>query len=63
MGVFAGILGGIGGLCAVLGVVTALEVLPSMGEQFTVTFWFMLSAVLFLATIAMTVGRGGGPAD
>ena len=60
MGTIAAILGGIGGLCAVLGIVTALEVLPDIGEQFTTMFWFMLSAILLLATIAMTTGRGGG---
>ncbi len=59
MGAIAGILGGIGGLCAVLGIVTALEVLPDIGEQFTTMFWFMLSAILLLATIALTTSRSG----
>ncbi|HUT68938.1 MAG TPA: hypothetical protein VMW86_10390 [Dehalococcoidales bacterium] len=60
MGTIAAILGGIGGLCAVLGIVTALEVMPDIGEQFTWMFWFVLSAILLLATIALTTGRGQG---
>ena len=60
MGAMAAIIGGIGGLCAILGIITALEMLPEMIPQLTWTFWFMLSAVLLLASIAFTVGRGGG---
>ena len=60
MGTIAAIIGGIGGLGAVLGIITALEVLPPMSEQFTWTFWFMLSAILLLASIALTGARGGG---
>ena len=60
MGAIAAILGSIGGLCAVLGIVTALEVMPDIGEQFTVMFWFALAGILLLGTIALTTGRGGG---
>ena len=60
MGISAAILGSIGGLCAVMGVVTALDVLPDIGEQYTVMFWFVLSAILLLSSIALSVGRGGG---
>ena len=60
MGIIASILGGIGGLCAVIGIVTALEVMPDIGAQFTWMFWFVLSAILLLGTIAIAVGRGGG---
>ena len=60
MGIMAAIVGGIGGLCAVLGIVTAVEVLPNIGEQYTVMFWFVLSAILLLGSIALAVGRGGG---
>ena len=60
MGTMAAILGGIGGLCAVMGIITAAEVVNlQLGEQFTWMFWFMLSAILLLASIAFTVGRGG----
>jgi hypothetical protein len=60
MGIIASVLGGIGGLCAVIGIVTALEVMPDIGAQFTWMFWFVLSAILLLGAIAIAVGRGGG---
>jgi hypothetical protein len=60
MGAIAAILGGIGALCAVMGVVVALEVSLPLGEQLTWMFWFVLSAILFLASIALSVGSGGG---
>ena len=60
MGIIASILGGIGGLCAVIGIVTALEVMHDIGDQFTWMFWFVLSAILLLGSIAIGVGRGGG---
>ena len=60
MGAFALILGLLGVLCAILGVVTAVEVLPPPIEAFTWEFWFMLGALLFLASIASALGRGGG---
>ena len=62
MGITAAIIGGIGGLCAVLGIVTILEVPLYLGDQFTWMFWFVLSAILLLASIALSVGRGG-PVD
>jgi hypothetical protein len=60
MGLAAAIIGAIGGLCAVLGIVTIADVIPPMGEQYTWTFWFMLSAILLLGAIALAVGRGEG---
>ena len=61
MGTIAAIVGAIGGLCAAMGIVTAAEVVNlQLGEQFTWTFWFMLSAILLLASIAFAVGRSGG---
>lgn len=60
MGTMAAIIGGIGGLCAVLGLVTIFEVLPPMGDQFTWMFWFALAVILFLAAITMELGGGGG---
>ena len=60
MGTIAAILGGIGGLCAAMGIITAAEVVNlQLGEQFTWMFWFVLSAILLLASIAFVVGRGG----
>ena len=58
MGAIAAIVGAIGGLCAVMGVITAAEIIPLIGAQFTWTFWLVLSAVLLLASIAFVLGRG-----
>ena len=60
MGLFAAILGGIGGLCAVMGVITALEVIEPVTTELTWMFWFVLSAVLLLGAIALQQGRGPG---
>ena len=60
MGTIAAIIGAIGGLCAVMGIVTAAEIILPLGAQYTWMFWFLLSAILLLASIAFTVGRGGG---
>ena len=59
MGAMAAIVGAIGGLSAIMGIITATEIIPLMGEQFTWMFWFVLSAILLLASIAFAVGRGG----
>ena len=60
MGTIAAVLGGIGGLCAVLGIVVATEAVEiPLGEQFTWMFWLVLSAILLLGSIAFSVGRGG----
>ena len=59
MGMTAAIAGAVGGLCAVMGIITAAEVIEPLGDQFTWTFWFVLSAILLLASIAFTVGRSG----
>ncbi len=60
MGAIAAILGAVGGLGAILGIVTAAEIIPPIGAQFTWTFWLMLAAVLLLSSIAISLGRGGG---
>jgi ABC-type Mn2+/Zn2+ transport system permease subunit len=60
MGTMAAIAGAIGGLCAVLGIVTALEVDMPLGDQFTWMFWFVLAVILLLASIALGGGRGAG---
>ena len=60
MGAIAAIVGAIGGLSAVMGIITAAEIVPLLGTQFTWMFWFVLSAILLLASIALTLGRGGG---
>ena len=58
MGLTAAIVGAIGGLCAVMGIVTAIEVIPLVMPQFTWNFWFSLAAILLLGSIAFAVGRG-----
>ena len=63
MGAIAAIIGGIGGLSAVMGIVTAAGIVPLLGEGFTWMFWFVLSAILLLASIAFSTGRGGGGID
>jgi len=60
MGIMAAITGGIGGLCALLGIITITEVLEPLGAQYTWEFWFALAALLFLAAIALNSGRRGG---
>ncbi len=57
MGVAAVIASAIGGLCAVMGIATAAEVIPLVMPQFTWMFWFVLSAILLLASIALSLGR------
>ena len=59
MGMMAAIVGAVGGLSAVMGIVTALEVILPITEQLTWQFWLMLSTVLLLAAIALSMGRGG----
>ena len=58
MGIAAAIIGCVGGLSAILGILTILEVQLNIGDQFTWMFWLVLSAVLLLASIALSVGRG-----
>ena len=60
MGAIAAIVGAIGGLSAVMGIITAAEIILPIGTQFTWMFWFVLSAILLLASIAFSLGRGGG---
>ncbi len=57
MGISAAIIGAIGGLSAVMGIITAVEVIPLVMPQLTWMFWFVLSAILLLASIALGLGR------
>ncbi len=59
MGMSALILGILGGLCAVMGIITATAVIPEFAEL-SWMFWMVLSGILLLASIVFTVGRGGG---
>ncbi len=58
MGILAGIFGTLGGLCAVMGIITATGKIPSLGTEFTAMFWLTLGAVLLLGSIACAVSRG-----
>jgi hypothetical protein len=58
MGITAAIVGAIGGLCAIMGIITAAEVMPLIMPQFTWNFWFVLSAILLLGSIVFLLGRG-----
>ena len=61
MGIFAAILGGIGGLCAVLGILIGFDVAAELDiNDLGWMFWFVLSAILLLAAIAMATGRSQG---
>ena len=63
MGITSAILGGIGGLTTILGILTALNVVAPFSEPLSWTFWFSLSALLLLASIAFALGRGAGGFD
>ena len=58
MGALAWIVGIIAGLCMVMGIITATELIPALGAELTWLFWFVLSGILFLASIALSLGRG-----
>jgi hypothetical protein len=58
MAALAWLVGTFAGLCMVMGIVTATGVVPLLGAELTWTFWFMLSAIVFLASIALASGRG-----
>ena len=56
----AWIFGILGGLCAVVGIITAAEVVPVLAElpaAFTAMFWLALGAILLLACIAAALSR------
>jgi|TARA_B100002003_G_scaffold90347_1_gene84383 hypothetical protein len=60
MVILAWILASLGGLSAVMGIITAAGVIPLLGAEFTTMFWMALSAVLLLACIAAAVGTSNG---
>ena len=54
----------LGGLCAVMGIITAAGAGTSyLSEGFTAMLWLALGAVLLLASIAFGIGSWGGSAD
>ena len=58
MGVLALILGLLGGLCLIMGIITAAAVIPLVSAAFTGIFWLGLAGVLFLAAITCLMSRG-----
>jgi len=58
MGWLAWFFGAVGGLCAVMGVVTALAIVPEVAAL-TWMFWMVLSAILLLICIAFAVANTG----
>ena len=56
MGMLAWTFGILGGLCAVMGIVTAVEVIPEYAGL-TWMFWLVISAILLLISSAFAVGR------
>ena len=62
MAIAAWVFGALGGLSAIMGIITATEVVPLLAElpaAFTPVFWLTLGVVLLLACIAFTGSRGG----
>ena len=59
MGVLALILGIMGGLCLIMGIITAAEVILPVSAAFTGIFWLGLAGVLFVAAITSLVARSG----
>ena len=57
MGAASAITGGIGGLCALMGIVTAADIIKPIMAEFTWMFWFVLAAILLLASIAFALAR------
>lgn len=63
MAITAWVFGILGGLCAVMGIITAAEVeevIQFLGTGFTSMFWLALGAVLLLACIAFATNKGEG---
>ncbi len=57
MAILAWVLGILGGLCAVMGIITAAGIVPLLGAEFTAMFWMALGTILLLACIAAAVSR------
>ncbi len=60
MAILAWIFGALGGLCAVMGIITAVGVIPLLAElpaAFTSMFWLVLSVILLLVCIAFAVSH------
>jgi hypothetical protein len=58
MGIAAAIIGAIGGLSAVMGILTILEVDMGIGSEFTWMFWLVMACVLLLGSIVLSLNKG-----
>ena len=58
MGVLALILSILGGLCAIMSVITAAGVIPLVITGFTEIYWLGLAGILFVAAITSLFARG-----
>jgi hypothetical protein len=54
------VFGALGGAAAIMGGLTVGGVIPVLPAQFTWMFWFALSGVFLLSSIAFAVCRGRG---
>lgn len=59
MGMLALVFGILGGLCAVMGIITATAVVPEFAGL-SWMFWMVLSGILLLASIVFTLSRSSG---
>jgi len=57
MGIAAAIVGVVGGLSAVMGILTILEIDLGIGSEFTWMFWLVLAGVLLLGSIVLSLIR------
>lgn len=63
MGVFALILGILGGLGTIMSIITVAELIPMVFVGFTGIYWLGLSGIIFVAAITCLVARGTGTYD
>jgi hypothetical protein len=64
MGIISAIVGGVGGLCAVMGILIAFDVAAEIDiNDLGWMFWFILSVILLVGSIAIAQGRGPGSID
>lgn len=59
MGLLVLVLSALGGLSAVMGIITAAEIIPTLSSELTWMFWLGLAGVFFLACITVLIARGG----
>jgi len=59
MGWLALVLGILGGLCTIMGIITAAGVIALVAAGFTAIFWLGLAGISFVAAITCLVARGG----